>query len=109
MSIIFAIQKLSESCRTLTSSWGNEGTQTLIDILAKYNVKTTFFVVGDWVEKYPESIKALAGAGHEVMNHSSSHAHFFKLSSEEIVSDITAIAKITGVTTIDHTGKQCPA
>ena len=59
-------------------------------------------MVGDWVDKYPESVKALADAGHEVMNHSSDHAHFSKLSSEEIVSDITAcnekIAKITGVT-----------
>ncbi len=84
------------------AAWGNEDTQTLIDILAKYNVKTTFFVVGDWVDKYPESVKALADAGHEVMNHSSSHAHFSKLSSEEIVSDITAcnekIARITGMT-----------
>ncbi len=93
---------VSESCRTLTSAWGNEDTQTLIDILAKYQIKTTFFVVGDWVDKYPESVKALADAGHEVMNHSSDHAHFSKLGSEEIVSDITAcnekIAKITGVT-----------
>ena len=88
--------------RTLTSPWGNEDTQLLIDILAKYDVKTTFFVVGDWVDKYPESVKALADAGHEVMNHSSNHAHFSKLSDAEIVSDITAcnekIAKITGVT-----------
>ena len=84
------------------AAWGNEDTQLLIDILAKYDVKTTFFVVGDWVDKYPESVKALADAGHEVMNHSSNHAHFSKLSDTEIVSDITAcnekIAKITGVT-----------
>jgi peptidoglycan/xylan/chitin deacetylase (PgdA/CDA1 family) len=30
------------------AAWGNEDTQTLIDILAKYKVKATFFVVGDW-------------------------------------------------------------
>ena len=84
------------------AAWGNEDTQTLIDILAKYQIKTTFFVVGDWVDKYPESVKALADAGHEVMNHSSSHAHFSQLSDREIADDITAcnekIAKITGVT-----------
>ena len=41
------------------AAWGNEDTQMLIDILAKYNIKATF-VVGDWVDKYPESVKALS-------------------------------------------------
>lgn len=84
------------------AAWGNEDTQTLIDILDKYAVKTTFFVVGDWVDKYPESVKALSDAGHEVMNHSSTHAHFSQLSNEQIVADITAsnekVAAVTGVT-----------
>lgn len=34
------------------AAWGNEQTEHLLDILDKYNVKTTFFLVGDWVEKY---------------------------------------------------------
>ena len=84
------------------AAWGNEDTQTLIDILGRYGVRTTFFVVGDWVERYPDSVKALADAGHEVMNHSSSHAHFSSLSSEQIAADISAcnekIAAITGTT-----------
>ena len=83
------------------AAWGNEDTQQLIDILGKYNVKVTFFVVGEWVDKYPESVKALADAGHEIMNHSNDHAHFNSLSSEEIVADINAcndkIEAITGV------------
>jgi len=84
------------------AAWGNEDTQQLIDILGKYNVKATFFVVGDWVEKYPESVKALHDAGHEIMNHSDDHAHFNTLSTDEIVADITVcnekIASVTGVT-----------
>ena len=56
------------------AAWGNEDTQQLIDILAKYQVQATFFVVGDWVDKYPESVLALHEAGHEVMNHSNTHA-----------------------------------
>lgn len=84
------------------AAWGNEDTQQLIDILNKYKINTTFFVVGDWVDKYPESVKALADNGNEVMNHSLNHAHFSSLSSDEIVADITAcnekIAAITGVT-----------
>ena len=58
------------------AAWGNEDTQLLIDILDKYKITATFFVVGDWVDKYPDSVKALSDSGSEVMNHSSNHAHF---------------------------------
>ncbi|MBQ0037455.1 MAG: polysaccharide deacetylase family protein [Clostridiales bacterium] len=84
------------------AAWGNEDTQTLIDILAKYNIHATFFVVGDWAEKYPESVKALHEAGHEVMSHSNHHDHYNSLTAEQIVADVTAsnerIAAVTGVT-----------
>ena len=83
------------------AAWGNEDTQELIDILAQYNVKATFFVVGEWVDKYPKSVKALHDAGHEVMNHSNDHAHMTQLSKEEIVADVEAcndkIEAVTGV------------
>ena len=83
------------------AAWGNEDTQQLIDILDQYQVKATFFVVGDWVDKYPESVKALHDAGHEVMNHSNTHAHYPQLSSEEIAADLNAcndkVQAITGV------------
>lgn len=87
--------------RKITSPWGNEDTQELIDILDQYNVKATFFVVGDWVEKYPESVKALSDAGHEVMSHSNHHDHFNTLSAQEIIDDLNAcndkIEAVTGV------------
>lgn len=83
------------------AAWGNEETQTLIDILKEYNVKTTFFVVGAWVDKYPESVKALAAAGHEVCNHSDTHPHMPKLSQadmqKQIVSCNEKIKSVTGV------------
>ena len=91
------------------AAWGNEDTQTLIDILAQYGVKTTFFVVGDWAERYPESVKALAEAGHEVMNHSNHHAHFTQLSTEEIKNDLSACnGKISAVTGTTPTLFRCP-
>lgn len=83
------------------AAWGNEDTQTLIDILNKYEINTTFFVVGDWVDRYPESVQALWENGNEIMNHSSDHAHFSSLSTEQIISDLNQcndkIASITGV------------
>lgn len=97
---IYCVQRDYKVCSlTFDAAWGNEDTQALIDIFEKYNVKVTFFVVGDWVDKYPESVKALSDAGHEVMNHSSKHAHFNSLSAEQIVSDITTCNdKIKAVT-----------
>lgn len=91
------------------AAWGNEDTQKLIDILNHYKVNATFFVVGDWVDRYPESVKALSDNGNEVMNHSSSHAHFSQLTEEQIVSDIRACSeKIEAVTGVEPTLFRCP-
>ena len=91
------------------AAWGNEDTQTLIDILNHYKVHATFFVVGDWVDKYPESVKALHDNGNEVMNHSSSHAHFSQLSEEQIKADIRACnEKIKALTGVEPTLFRCP-
>ena len=83
------------------AAWGNEDTEELIAILGKYNVTATFFVVGEWVDKYPESVKALHDAGHEVMNHSNTHAHYPQLSPEKVIADLNAcndkIEAVTGV------------
>ena len=100
---IYCVQREDKVCSlTFDAAWGNEDTQQLIDILGRYHVKATFFVVGDWVEKYPESVKALHDAGHEVMSHSNHHDHYNSLTAEEIVADVTAsnqrIAASTGVT-----------
>ena len=84
------------------AAWGNEDTQTLIDILRERGLTATFFVVGDWADRYPESVRALAEAGNEVMSHSLHHAHFSGLREDEIVADLKAcnekIAALTGVT-----------
>ncbi len=88
------------------AAWGNEDTGELIKILGKYNIKATFFVVGGWVDKYPESVKQLADAGHEVMNHSNTHPHMSELSIEQISEEINScndkIEAITGRRPILH-------
>ena len=91
------------------AAWGNEDTQMLIDILAKYNVKATFFVVGEWVDKYPESVKALHDAGHEVMNHSDAHPHMAKLTAKQIIDEVNRCSdKIEAVTGVRPTLFRCP-
>ena len=83
------------------AAWGAEDTQQLIDIFKKYNIKVTFFVVGEWVDKFPEMVKLLHEAGHEIQNHSDSHPHLTNLSKSEIQTELeqcnTKIHSITGI------------
>ena len=84
------------------AAWGNDDTEQLIKILKEYDVPATFFVVGAWVDKYPESVKALSDAGHQIQNHSNTHPHMPQLSKvqmrDEIQSCNEKIKKITGTT-----------
>lgn len=89
---------------TFDAAWGNEDTQTLIDILEKYGVRATFFVVGEWVDKYPDSVRALQSAGHEIMSHSNTHAHYPQLSRQQMIADARTCAdKIAAVTGVQPT------
>ncbi|HIV85335.1 MAG TPA: polysaccharide deacetylase family protein [Candidatus Monoglobus merdigallinarum] len=83
------------------AAWGCEDTETLIDILGERNIKTTFFVVGEWVDKYPDAVKKLSDAGHEVMNHSATHPHMTQISTEKMKQELdecgSKIEAVTGV------------
>ena len=70
------------------AAWGADGTDTLFEILAKHNVKATFFLVGDWVRKYPEEVKRIASGGHDIGNHSDKHPHMASMSKEQIKEDV---------------------
>lgn len=81
------------------AAWGADYTEDLLTILKKYNVKTTFFLVGFWVDKYPEVVKRIDEEGHEVGNHSSKHPHMSQLSKEQIVEELTKTSnKIEAIT-----------
>jgi polysaccharide deacetylase family sporulation protein PdaB len=107
---IYSVERDGKFCSlSFDAAWGNDDTQKLIDILAAYNVRATFFVVGSWAEKYPESVRALFDAGHEVMNHSDDHAHFNRLSPEEIESNINACSdRIEAITGVRPSLFRCP-
>ena len=82
------------------AAWGNDDTEQLINILKEYKVPATFFVVGAWVDKYPESVKQLSDAGHRIENHSNTHPYMTQLSKTQMQNELTAcnekIEKITG-------------
>ena len=75
------------------AAWGNDDSETLINILKKYDVPATFFVVGAWVDKYPESVKQLSDAGHQIQNHSNTHPHMPQLSKTQMIDEIESCNK----------------
>ncbi len=102
---IYCVDRNDKVCSlTFDAAWGNEDTQQLIDILGEHNICATFFVVGEWVDKYPESVKALSDAGHEVMNHSATHPYMTQLSTDQMKQEVQScnekIAAVTGKTPI---------
>lgn len=83
------------------AAWGNEDTQEILDILAKYNVRATFFMTGGWVESYPEDVKKIQAAGHDLGNHSENHKNMSQLTDEQCQEELmkvhNKVKELTGV------------
>src|ERR1700744_6640165 len=52
----------------------NAHTDEVLDVLKKYNVKATFFIVGDMAHKHPATLKRIADEGHLLANHTADHS-----------------------------------
>ena len=83
------------------AAWGADDTDKLLQILADNDVKTTFFMCGYWVDKYPEEVKKIAEAGHDLGNHSATHPHMSQLTKEQVKEELTSagnkVKELTGV------------
>lgn len=73
------------------AAWGNEDTMKLMEILAKHNVKVTFFMTGGWVEKYPEDVKYIFSQGHDLGNHSENHKNMSQLGEAEMKEELKKV------------------
>jgi len=82
------------------AAWGNEDTKDILAILKKHDVKVTFFMTGGWVEKYPDDVKAILEAGHDLGNHSENHKNMSQLSKsaqkEELMEVHNRVKELTG-------------
>lgn len=82
------------------AAWGNEDTQSILDTLAKHEVQVTFFATGGWVETYPDDVKKIIAAGHDLGNHSENHKQMSTLSEmqckEEIMKVHNRVKELTG-------------
>lgn len=85
---------------TINCAWNADDIDLILNVLSENNVKATFFMVGDWVAKFPDSVDKIYQSGHEIANHSETHPHVNNLNYEKNVEQISKcsdrIKKLTG-------------
>ncbi|ACL69401.1 LysM peptidoglycan-binding domain-containing protein [Halothermothrix orenii] len=64
-------------------------TPKILDILKKYNVRATFFLMGSRADRYPDIVKRMVREGHIVANHTWSHVNLNKTTSSRFYNEIT--------------------
>lgn len=74
-----------EECNTSQSTM--DGLMVYLDLLKQYEIKTTFFVVGELVSKYKNELNLILEHGHEIALHSYSHIRPLNLSISEFRED----------------------
>ncbi len=63
-------------------------TPQLLDVLARHEVKATFFLLGAYVQARPDLARRVAGAGHVIGNHTFSHPNLIFLSADRVKREI---------------------
>lgn len=85
---------------TFDSAWDDTDLDEILETLKKYDCRATFFVVGDFLNKYTAEVENMHNAGHEIANHSDTHPHMNSLGREKMIAEMDAcdekIKKITG-------------
>jgi peptidoglycan-N-acetylglucosamine deacetylase len=112
MSLAFAAAPLrsvgtDQPVVALTFDDGPHATHTtrLLELFARENIRVTFFEIGRNVAKHPELARAIVAAGHEIGNHTLTHANLAKLADidavrTELVEAQTIIRDAAGVTPV---------
>lgn len=81
-------------------AWGTDYTDQLLEVLGREQVHATFFMVEFWAEKYPDFVKKIDEAGHEIGTHSATHSYMSKFSEAQIRAELAssseAIETVTG-------------
>lgn len=73
---------------SIDSAWGADDIPQILEVLKGRDVKATFFIVGQWADKFPDKVKMIAAEGHDIANHSYSHLRMGALDHARITSEI---------------------
>src|ERR1051326_2427080 len=92
---------LSEIALTFDDGPAVTYTKAVLDILRQYHVPATFFMLGTWVQRYPDLARAVVADGHAIGNHTWDHPNLTTLSTSQITKQLTdtrnIIQQVTGV------------
>ncbi|PWN07797.1 polysaccharide deacetylase family protein [Rhodohalobacter mucosus] len=85
-------------------------TKQIIELLGKHGVTGTFFVLGEVAKKFPDLLKAIAKADHEIGVHGYHHLQFFRMTPDEAFQELTSAKKlIEDLTGSEVAGHRAPA
>jgi polysaccharide deacetylase family sporulation protein PdaB len=92
---IYSVEtSLKKVAITFDCAWGADDIPEILDILEMENVKASFFLVGLWAEKYPESVRVISEAGHDIANHGYAHLRMGVLEKSKIAEDINKCDRV---------------
>jgi peptidoglycan-N-acetylglucosamine deacetylase len=75
----------------------------VLDLLAGYRVRATFFVVGRWAQAYPQLVREELDQGHELANHTYDHPRLTQLAPADIAAELQ-----NGTTALQQAGAPAP-
>ncbi|MFI8823881.1 polysaccharide deacetylase family protein [Streptomyces sp. NPDC053431] len=75
---------------TFNAAWNDAGLDSILGELARRRVPATFFLTGDFADRYPTVVRRIAEAGHGLGNHSFSHPYFKDLTEAERQDEVMA-------------------
>jgi polysaccharide deacetylase family sporulation protein PdaB len=94
LPIYFVDSEEKKVAITFDCAWGADDISQILKTLRDEDVKASFFIVGQWAEKYPEAVKMISADGHDIANHSYSHLRMGALDRETIKKDITKCSEV---------------
>ena len=91
---VYNVERNDNKCAiSFDAAWGADKTRQIMDVCDRYNVKATFFLVGFWVDKYPEIVREIHERGFEIGTHSNTHPQMSKLSQSDVAAQLSVSRK----------------
>lgn len=81
-------EKKNFMCLTFDSAYVNKYTYDILDVLDKYEIKSTFFMTYEFMVKNPDQVMEIIKRGHEIGNHSTSHPDLNKLKDTRVIKEV---------------------
>ena len=82
------------------------GIPRILDLLEQHQIRSTFFVPGHTADRYPEAVRSIVAAGHEIAHHGYLHEQPTALTLEEEIDaldrGLAALADVAGVRPVGY-------